>query len=131
MTRATKKFLAAAFSCLVLSGGLPAASASEEIPLYYPLQPLSVQYETKNCGSTTVVIRTQLEFYGGQSKNERITAYMPKIMSMLYGNTRSYLRQKQGHSAREVKELFHKTANKVLGQGFIHDVLIMNITTNN
>lgn len=112
----------------ILVGITASVSVAEEEapPVFYPMPPIAIQYETKNCGYQTVMISTQLE-YEDSSKTERISAFMPKIMANVYADLKKYLNKKKEMDDQVVKQMVLSVVNRMVGRGSVNDVLIMNV----
>lgn len=115
-----------AYAGLLVLGGFSVAMAQDQTPTFYPMPAIAIQYETRNCGYDTVMISTQLEYFDS-SMTDRLSAYMPKIMAVVYGEMKKHLNQHKSIEDRKVKEMILHTVNRVVKQGRVEDVLIMNI----
>lgn len=118
-----KRLLGAVFLALAVS---TTATAEDQPPIFYPMPAIAIQYETKNCGFKTMMISTQLE-YMDNTKTDRITAFLPKIMSIVYADLKKHLVKDQTMSDHQVKTTVLNVVNRVVGRDSVQDVLIMNV----
>jgi len=125
-----KLFIFAQFLLAGLYLTMATAAVSEELepPIQAELGSIQVQYASKNCGIRNVIIIANLQYFGAD-KTARIESFVPKINSLLFMYISDYAAKRAGKDIRnrDVLKIIQKTADKVLGEGYIDEALVINI----
>ena len=97
--------------------------AAAEIPFYYDMGTIHVQFEHESCGTRTLAVAYQIEF-SEESQTSTITAYKPKIQSVLFNALNEHLQETGNVRLRSLTRLMSKNVIETLGVDVAKGVLI-------
>ncbi|MDW3206308.1 MAG: hypothetical protein R8L07_12300 [Alphaproteobacteria bacterium] len=104
----------------------PVPAAEEGAVLYYDMGAAQVQFETENCGLRTLLVAYQIEHTSDQ-QIPRISAYKPKVESVVFNALSEYLMTKKDPRAGAVQRVIKRAIQRTLGEDIVQDVLITDI----
>lgn len=121
MRRAFMPFLAILFSVAAL---LSTPVRAADLPHYYDMGTIHVQFTNNSCGTHTIVITYQIE-YKDPSQTETITAFKPKIQAVLFGALNDHFIQTGNTRLKSINRVMTKNVVETLGAEVATGVLII------
>lgn len=105
----------------------PGATASDGgVPLYYDMGTIHVQFSHKTCGSQILAVEYQIE-YADPAQTSFITAYRPKLESVIFAALSDHMLESQNTRAGQIKRIMKKAVDQAIGAGIASDVLVTEI----
>lgn len=121
MRRACMSILTILFSLAAL---LSTPVRAAELPHYYDMGTIHVQFAHDSCGTNTIVITYQIE-YKDPAQIDTITAFKPKIQAVLFGALNDHFIQTGNTRLKSINRVMTKNVVETLGAEVATGVLII------